>query len=369
MTTGSPLMQREQGQRSFCVVIPAFNEALLISRCIQSVVDAGIAAADIYVVDDCSSDGTAAAVRAIANVNLLVNATNQGKLTSIQHITTHFRLAEQYTYFAVLDADSHVAPDYFREVLARFLESEHIVLVCGAPQSERYNSLTAYRAFEYAVTLKLYRQGQDAMGVITVAPGCASVYRTRILSQLDWNSQTLVEDMDLTVQIHRGRLGEIAYTPHAIAFTQDPRTLPDYVGQLTRWYRGTWQVMRLRGVPRGGQRIDAEFALLLAESLLFSTLTLCLPLLAWFWPSVVLRALVIDQTLALAFAIACAGKLRRVDILTSFIIFPVLRVLNCFVLVRSFWCEVIRRQHCTQWFSVRRYPASYIEPIVEIAHV
>src|SRR6187455_2002022 len=116
MTTGSPLMQREQGQRSFCVVIPAFNEALLISRCIQSVVDAGIAAADIYVVDDCSSDGTAAAVRAIANVNLLVNATNQGKLTSIQHITTHFRLAEQYTYFAVLDADSHVAPDYFREV-------------------------------------------------------------------------------------------------------------------------------------------------------------------------------------------------------------------------------------------------------------
>lgn len=340
---------------SICVVIPAFNEALLVRRCIDSVIAAGISARHIYVVDDASTDDTREIAGAVGGINLLANTRKRGKLGGICDALTHFALADRYEYLAILDADSHVAPEYFNEVLVRFLEDSDTVLVCGAPQSERYNWLTAYRAYEYAVTLRLYRQGQHAMGVITVAPGCASVYRTRILRQLQWDSQTLVEDMDLTVQVHRGNLGRVAYTAHAVAYTQDPRTLRDYVGQLTRWYRGTWQVMRLRGVPFGKQRIDAEFALILSEGLFFAVATLCLPILAWLWPSAVLRWLIIDQVLVATLALACAIKLKRADILACFVMFPLLRIVNCTVLLRTFWLEVIRRQHALEWFSVARY--------------
>ena len=340
-----------------CVVIPAFNEAILIGRCIESVIAAGVDARHIYVVDDASTDETREVVAQVGGVNLLANQRKRGKLGGIADALSQYRLAERYEYFAILDADSHVAPAYFNEILVRFMEHPDTVLVCGAPQSERHNWLTAYRAFEYAVTLRLYRQGQHRMGVITVAPGCASVYRTRVLGQLQWDSQTLVEDMDLTVQIHRGNLGRIAYSAHAIAYTQDPRTLREYIGQLTRWYRGTWQVMRLRGVPFGRQRIDAEFAVLLGEGLFFSALTLCLPLLACVWPKAVLQWIVFDQTFMSGLALLCAIKMRRFDILTSLAAFPMLRVINSAILLRTFWAEVIRRQQSLEWFSVSRYGA------------
>ncbi|MEO5740519.1 MAG: glycosyltransferase family 2 protein [Vicinamibacterales bacterium] len=345
---------RNPAHSGFCVVIPAFNEELLVRRCIESVVGAGVAATHIYVIDDASTDSTAAIARA-TGVNLLSDGRKRGKLGGISEALSHFALARRYEYLAILDADSHVAPQYFTEVLVRFLQDAETVLVCGAPHSESYNWLTAYRAYEYAVTLRLYRQGQHAMGVITVAPGCASVYRTRILPHLDWDSETLVEDMDLTVQVHRQQLGKIAYTPHAVAYTQDPRTLGDYIGQLTRWYRGTWQVMRLRNVPFGRQRIDAEFGVLLAEGLFFALVTMCLPILAWFWPQTVWRWLLIDQAIVLTLAIACALVLKRRDILTCFLVFPLLRVVNSAILLQTFWLEVVRRQHTLEWFTVARY--------------
>lgn len=344
-------------QTSFCVLIPAFNEELLLGRCIASVMRAGVGPSHIYVVDDSSTDATADVVRAVSGVNLLSDGCKRGKLGGIREAVTRFELASRYDYLAILDADSHVGPDYFTEVLVRFLQDADTVLVCGAPHSERYNWLTAYRAYEYAVTLRLYRQGQHAMNVVTVAPGCASVYRTRILPFLEWDSQTLVEDMDLTVQVHRGRLGRVAYTPFAVAFTQDPRTLRDYIGQLTRWYRGTWQVMRLRNVPFGRQRIDAEFALLLGEGLFFASVTLLLPVLAWLWPSIVLRWLVLDQAIVLMLAIACAVTFKRLDILACVVAFPLLRVINSAILLNTFWLEVVRRQRAHEWFTVTRYDA------------
>ena len=358
----TPSLTQRPTHNRFCVVIPAFNEALLIQRCIQSVLSAGVGANHVYVVDDCSTDATAAIVRANPGVNLLANTRKRGKLGGICDALTHFDLAARYEYLAILDADSHVAVNYFNEVLVRFLQDAETVLVCGAPQSERYNWLTAYRAYEYAVTLRLYREGQHAMGVITVAPGCASVYRTRILHRLEWASETLVEDMDLTVQVHRGGLGKVAYTPHAIAHTQDPRTLRDYVGQLTRWYRGTWQVMRLRNVPFGRQRIDAEFGVLLTEGLVFSAVTMCLPVAAWWWPGTVLRLLMVDQAIAVTLAVACAVAMKRADILMCLPAFPFLRLVNSAVLLKTFWLEVVRRQSALEWFSVTRYDAGAAEP-------
>ena len=338
-----------------CVVIPAFNEELLLGRCIQSVLQAGVAAEHIYVVDDCSTDRTSDVTRGFAGVNLLTNTEKRGKLGGLRRAIETCALVERYTYLALLDADSHVAPDYFVEVLATFSADERNVLVCGAPVSERHNWLTAYRALEYAVTLRAYRQGQHAMGVITVAPGCASTYATRILNSLDWSGQTLVEDMDVTIQIHRRHLGAVAFTPHAVAYTQDPQTIRQYIGQLTRWYCGTWQVMRLRRLLRGGQAIDAEFGLLMGEGLIYALLAASLPFMAWLRPSAVASMLLLDQAIWLAITVSFAIHLRRSDILTSFPAFFFIRVLNCAVFLVTFWNEVVLRRTRREWFSVSRY--------------
>ena len=118
--------------------------------------------------------------------------------------------------------------------------------------------------------------------------------------------------------------------------------------------------MRLRRVPFGRQRIDAEFAVLLGEGLFFSAVTLCLPLLACVWPKAVVQWIVFDQIVALGLAVLCAIKMRRFDILTALVSFPLLRIVNSAILLRTFWSEVIRGQQTLEWFTVSRY--SHAEP-------
>jgi cellulose synthase/poly-beta-1,6-N-acetylglucosamine synthase-like glycosyltransferase len=340
---------------TICVVIPAFNEEKLVARCVSSVLAAGLAPSQVFVIDDASTDETRAALRVFDGVTVMTNPTRLGKSGGVARLLEQERLTDRFAFISLLDADSHVAPEYFETVLRTFDESLDVVLVCGTPRSERYNGVTAFRTLEYMLGARLYRDGQDAVGVITVAPGCASTYRSTILGELDWNGGTLVEDMDLTLQIHRQRLGTIRYAPDAIVFTQDPRRVRDYIGQITRWHSGTWQVMRRHGLPFGGQRIDAEFALLALEGLLYSLLILAGPVCAYFWPVAVLTWFLFDQLVMLVAAVACAVALRRSDVVMWYPVFSVFRFINALVLLRTFWREVVRGHTLQTWFSVGRY--------------
>jgi cellulose synthase/poly-beta-1,6-N-acetylglucosamine synthase-like glycosyltransferase len=348
----------QDSRSGVCVVIPARNEEKLIGRCVASVLDAGLDAAHVYAIDDASCDRTGEVLRGFAGVNVLRNEPRKGKAGSLRHAIEHFRLVERYTFVAILDADSHVAPGYFDAVLQAFTDDPQAVLVCGSPRGQVHNYLTAFRTLEYALSLSLYRKGQDRLGIITVAPGCASVYRASILGLLDWNGGTLVEDMDLTVQIHRKRLGRIRFAPDAVVYTQDPQRIRDYVGQLTRWYSGTWQVMRLHRLPRGRQRLDAEMALLIGEGLFYSMLVLALPVLAWLSPAATLRWLLLDQSVFAVLTVVCAWRLRRLDVVLWFPTFAPLRVIGCMVLLRTYWLEVVCRRTLRAWFSVARYDSN-----------
>jgi cellulose synthase/poly-beta-1,6-N-acetylglucosamine synthase-like glycosyltransferase len=338
-----------------CVVIPAFNEEQLVSRCITSVLAAGLAPRQVFVIDDCSTDRTREVLATFDGIQVIENPTQLGKVRGLQRAFDLYQIPERFDFIALLDADSHVNDMYFDTIVRTFAADPEATLVCGSPRSERMNWLTAYRAVDYDASAWIYKEAQDALSVINVAPGCASVYRSSVIRSLDWSGGTLVEDMDLTMQIHRRKLGRVRYAAQAISNTQDPQCLRDYIGQITRWYSGTWQVMRLRGLPRGGQRVDLEFGLLVGESLAFSILVMLLPLLTWLWPQAVLRCLFIDQLVAVGLAIVAAVRLRRLDVVLWCPTFVVIRVINCFVWVRTFWTEVIRRRSLDVWFTPQRY--------------
>lgn len=338
-----------------CVVIPAFNEEQLVSRCVASVLAAGLEPRQMFVIDDCSTDRTREVLAAFDGIQVIANPTRLGKVRGLQRAFDLYQLPERFDFIALLDADSHVNQMYFDSIVRTFTADPETTLVCGSPRSERMNWLTAYRAVDYDASSWIYKDAQDALSVINVAPGCASVYRSSVIRSLDWSGGTLVEDMDLTIQIHRRKLGRVRYASQAISNTQDPQCLRDYIGQITRWYSGTWQVMRLRRLPRGGQRVDLECGLLVGESLAFSVLVMLLPLLALLWPEAVLRCLFIDQLVATTLAIVTAVRLRRLDVLLWCPTFIVIRVINCFVWVRTFWTEVVRGKSLEVWFTPQRY--------------
>ena len=81
------------------------------------------------------------------------------------------------------------------------------------------------QALEYICGFNLDRRAYDAWDCITVAPGAISaVSREALRSVGGFRSDTLAEDTDLTLSLHR-RGYRIRYTADAVAWTEAPETI------------------------------------------------------------------------------------------------------------------------------------------------
>jgi len=336
-----------------CVLLPAKDECLGIGKTLRSILRAGVSATDVYVVDDGSSDGTGEIARALG-VNVLRNPKNIGKAHSIRRGAREFQLTERYGYVCLMDADTEVCEDYFAVVRNTFADPS-VAAVCGRAKSTPHNWLTAYRSLAYWMSHAIYKAGQSNMNVITVAPGCASSFRSAAFAQLEWNSDTIVEDMDCTIQIHRKHLGRIVYQKDALVSTQDPRTLRDYAKQLYRWDTGTWQTGKKYALWTGRDRIDWEFKLLMGEGLLFSMLYLLAPVWLTFYPRIALFGIGLDWLVFIVLALACAACDGRKDVFYCSPLYVIMRFVDCSVFLYSYWHTVVRRQHVRRWFAAARY--------------
>jgi poly-beta-1,6-N-acetyl-D-glucosamine synthase len=336
-----------------CVLLPAKDECLGISKTLNSILRAAVSPDDIYVIDDGSSDGTGDIARSFG-VNVLRNPKNIGKAMALSRGARDFGVVDRYDYICLMDADTEVCQDYF-DIVKRAFRAPSVASVCGRAKSTPHNWLTAYRCLAYWMSHAIYKGGQSNMGVITVTPGCASSFRADVFSKLDWNTDTIVEDMDCTIQIHRKKLGRILYQREAVVCTQDPRSIRDYIKQIYRWNTGTWQVGQKYRMLLGMSKIDWEFKLLMGEGLIFSAIYLLLPLLLVVRPRVAIYGAGMDFSVLVVLACICAIRERRTDVLASLPSYELLRFVDCSVFLYSFWKTAIMRKQVRGWFAVKRY--------------
>jgi cellulose synthase/poly-beta-1,6-N-acetylglucosamine synthase-like glycosyltransferase len=334
-------------------MLPAKDEAVGIGKTVKSILRAGVLASDVYVIDDGSSDGTGEIARSFG-VNVARNPKNIGKAHSLARLASVFELVRRYDYICLMDADTQVSEDYFRAVRSSFSEPD-VAVVCGRAKSAPHNWLTAYRCLAYWISHSVYKDGQSNMGVITVTPGCAATFRADAFAQLEWNSDTIVEDMDCTIQVHRKKLGKIIYQKRAVVSTQDPRTIRDYTKQMYRWHTGAWQVGRKYGMLTGLSKIDLEYKLLMGEGVVFATLFLLVPLWLLLYSGIAVYAVGMDLIVLVFLSLMCAICDRRMDVLLFSPLYPLLRIVDCSVFLYSFWKVVIQRKQVRGWFAVKRY--------------
>jgi len=253
-----------------------------------------------------------------------------------------------------MDADTQVSQDYFQSVKTSFGETGAAV-VCGRAKSTPHNWLTAYRCLAYWISHAIYKDGQSNMGVITVTPGCAAAFRSDAFAQLDWSNDTIVEDMDCTIQVHRKKLGRIVYQKRAVVSTQDPRTLRDYIKQMYRWHTGAWQVGKKYGMLTGLSKIDLEYKLLMGEGVVFATLFLLMPVWLLIYPRLAFYGAGMDMIVLIFLSMICGVCDRRIDVFIFSPMYPLLRFVDCSVFLYSFWKVVIQKKQVRGWFAVKRY--------------
>jgi len=333
----------------FCVVIPAFNEEKVIEGSIN-VLRKVITLKHIYVVSDGSTDKTVE----IANktsVNVLALPQNVGKARAIFELISAWRLTDRYKYILFSDADSHLGKDFLTHVM-KLMERKPACIV-GNVTSDKKGFISAYRTYEYGLSHLIFKNAQNVMQVITVAPGCASLYRSDVLKRLDFSNHTLTEDFDLTLQIHQKKLGKIVFAPKAVVITQDPITIKDYWHQIVRWYSGLWQNIFLHKLYLPTKKINIEILLLMLDFFLFLASFYYL-----FLHSELIYKLVATMYLSmLFFALSIIILQRKFWAIIYSPLFFLLYLINIVAYIFSFFRVVFSSKKRLSWRKVARYGA------------
>jgi cellulose synthase/poly-beta-1,6-N-acetylglucosamine synthase-like glycosyltransferase/peptidoglycan/xylan/chitin deacetylase (PgdA/CDA1 family)/spore germination protein YaaH len=225
------------------VLIAAYNEEKVIAATLRAVLASDHSGPmEILVVDDGSRDGTSAEVEKIAQQDLrvrLARQTNRGKAVALQRGLA--LLGHEFVVF--LDADTHLQKDTLRH-LVRPLQNEKVVAVSGHAKVGNLRSFIARcQSLEYTCGFNLDRRAYDRWNCITVVPGAISAIRRSAIARAGGLSlDTLAEDTDLTLALHKGE-NRIVYVPAAIAWTEAPETLRTLARQRFRWAYGTLQCL------------------------------------------------------------------------------------------------------------------------------
>ena len=234
------------------VGVPVFNEAAGIEATLRSILASRYRPLHVIVVDDGSTDGTAAIVRRLGlpRVTLVVQA-NGGKADALN---TGLRLVR--TELVVLvDGDTVLELDAVAELVAPFADARVGAVSGNAKVGNRSGLLGRWQHIEYVIGFNLDRRMYDVLRCMPTVPGAVGAFRTAAIGSVRGvPGDTLAEDTDLTMSLLRAGW-RVVYAERARAWTEAPATLRQLWMQRYRWCYGTLQAMyqhRHAVLERGG---------------------------------------------------------------------------------------------------------------------
>jgi hyaluronan synthase len=229
------------------IVMPGFNEEDAIARSLRSLLQLDYPAGklEIVAVDDGSTDGTLAEMRAVAKwdtrVQVIAFPENRGKRAAM---AAGIRATEAHIV-AFVDSDSVLEPDALRTIVQSFADPK-VGAVCGHANvlNLRESWLTRMQAVRYFVAFKVVKAAESVFNAVTCCSGCFSAYRREaILPRLEWwenqhflgRQSTFGDDRSLTNCVLRS--WKVRYAANAVSHTIVPATFQQFMRQQLRWKR------------------------------------------------------------------------------------------------------------------------------------
>jgi cellulose synthase/poly-beta-1,6-N-acetylglucosamine synthase-like glycosyltransferase/peptidoglycan/xylan/chitin deacetylase (PgdA/CDA1 family)/spore germination protein YaaH len=237
------------------VIIPAHNEAKVIATTVERILESDYKRLEVVVVENGSSDGTSAVVRARFGKNprvSLITLPDGGKANAI-----NVGLARtQADIIVALDADTQFAHDTISKLVRWFVDPTVGAVAGNTRVGNHVNMITRWQALEYITAQNLERRALYALGCVTVVPGAVGAWRRVAFSCLGgYPVDTLAEDQDLTIAIQKAGF-KVVFDDEAIALTEAPDTWRGLARQRFRWAFGTlqclWKHHDATGRPRYG---------------------------------------------------------------------------------------------------------------------
>ncbi|MCL4547802.1 MAG: glycosyltransferase, partial [Bacteroidetes bacterium] len=243
-------VQSKEGYYPFIsIIVPVFNEGKILNSSIDSLLDIDYPNYEIIIVNDGSTDDTAAVGGALVGYKKgrsgmvkvsLINKPNGGKAKAlnagIQYSEAQFVLC--------MDGDSQLTPNTLRMAVRHFVDPNVGAVAGNVKVQNRKRVLTDLQALEYLEGLNMARSAQGFAQMVNIIPGPIGLFRRTALRDSGfYSSDTFAEDADVTLKILANGW-KIVYEPNAIAYTEAPVTIQQLLKQRYRWTRGILQAIR-----------------------------------------------------------------------------------------------------------------------------
>lgn len=243
-------VQEKEGFYPFIsIIVPVFNEGVVLQHSIESLLDVDYPNYEIIIVNDGSTDNTVAIAEELVGhqrgrsglVKIsLINKPNSGKAKAlnagIQYSEAQFVLC--------MDGDSQLTPNSLRMAVRHFIDPAVGAVAGNVKVQNRKHLLTDLQALEYLEGLNMARSAQGFIQMVNIIPGPIGLFRKAALRDAGfYSSDTFAEDADITLKI-LAHNWKIIYEPNAIAYTEAPASIYQLLKQRYRWTRGILQAIR-----------------------------------------------------------------------------------------------------------------------------
>lgn len=231
-------------------LVPAWNEARVIEATVRALAASDHPDLEILVVDDGSTDDTAAIVEGLGlpRVRVVRQPANAGKPAALDAGLQ----AAGGDWIVTVDADTVVEPDCARLLVATAVARDADAVAGNIKVGNRRGLIGHAQSVEYITGLNVDRRAQTLLGFVTTVPGAASAWRRQALLDLGgFSADTFAEDTDLSLALLRAG-ARVEFCDRAIAWTEAPDTWPGLFRQRLRWLHGNLQCALKHTFRRGG---------------------------------------------------------------------------------------------------------------------
>jgi cellulose synthase/poly-beta-1,6-N-acetylglucosamine synthase-like glycosyltransferase/peptidoglycan/xylan/chitin deacetylase (PgdA/CDA1 family) len=226
------------------LIVPAYNEEVNAVSSLKNLLRQDYPNFNIVFVDDGSKDETYKRVKEAFPANpkiQIYTKPNGGKASAL-----NYGIEQTKAEFVVcIDADTKLYSNAISLMMRHFNQGEDSLKVGAVAGNvkvgNQINMLTKWQAIEYTTSQNFDRMAYANINAVTVVPGAIGTFRRSALEEAGGlTTDTLAEDCDLTIRILKAGYA-VVNENQAIAMTEAPESVKQFVKQRTRWSFGVMQ--------------------------------------------------------------------------------------------------------------------------------
>jgi cellulose synthase/poly-beta-1,6-N-acetylglucosamine synthase-like glycosyltransferase/peptidoglycan/xylan/chitin deacetylase (PgdA/CDA1 family) len=222
------------------IIVPAYNEEVNAVSSLNNLLKCDYPSFNIIFVNDGSTDNTLEVVQNAFNKNpqvTILDKINGGKASALNYGIA----VTNANYVVCIDADTKLKADAVTKLMMHFNDPSIGAVAGNVKVGNEVNLITRWQSIEYTTSQNIDRKAFGYFNAITVVPGAIGAFsKTAIEEAGGFTSDTLAEDCDLTIRILRCGY-TIANENSAIALTEAPESLKQFMSQRFRWTFGVLQ--------------------------------------------------------------------------------------------------------------------------------